>query len=215
MQTSRWLPVYFRTRANIIIQNFEKTSPHLIDLTFFIAFSFTINIWFQESFIQTVENLTSLISPLIPWPFIQFVLKELLWLNPGRRICRKTVSFWVLRCWNQGFGHDSNCFVDFSEMGFLVFVWKVYPKVKVRVQREDADQYAYEKTSLQSLKAFEWLSVNDSSSSGNLLILFFIFSSFWISWCLIKLLLVQIYDFLYVAFLVVLSCTMIGFVFCV
>lgn len=40
----------------------------------------------------------------------------------------------------------------------------MYPKVKVRVQREDADQYAYEKTSLQSLKAFEWLSVNDSSS---------------------------------------------------
>ncbi|KAH6820951.1 hypothetical protein C2S53_015253 [Perilla frutescens var. hirtella] len=43
----------------------------------------------------------------------------------------------------------------------------MYPKVKVRVQREDADQYAYEKTSLQSLKAFEWLSLNDSSSSDD------------------------------------------------
>ncbi|KAL1544919.1 hypothetical protein AAHA92_21708 [Salvia divinorum] len=43
----------------------------------------------------------------------------------------------------------------------------MYPKVKVRVQREDADQYAYEKNSLQSLKAFEWLSLNHSSSSDD------------------------------------------------
>ncbi|XP_057772333.1 uncharacterized protein LOC130991897 isoform X2 [Salvia miltiorrhiza] len=43
----------------------------------------------------------------------------------------------------------------------------MYPKVKVRVQREDADQYVYEKNSLQSLKAFEWLSLNDSSSSDD------------------------------------------------
>ncbi|KAI3469842.1 hypothetical protein Pfo_026505 [Paulownia fortunei] len=41
----------------------------------------------------------------------------------------------------------------------------VYPKVKVRVQREEADQYAYEKSSLQSLKAFEWLSLHHFSSS--------------------------------------------------
>ncbi|KAK6161206.1 hypothetical protein DH2020_004587 [Rehmannia glutinosa] len=35
----------------------------------------------------------------------------------------------------------------------------------VRVQREEADLYAYEKTSLQSLKAFEWLSLDNSSFS--------------------------------------------------
>ncbi|PIN05001.1 hypothetical protein CDL12_22461 [Handroanthus impetiginosus] len=41
----------------------------------------------------------------------------------------------------------------------------MYPKVKVRVQREEADQYAYEKNSLESLKAFEWLSLHHVSSS--------------------------------------------------
>ncbi|KAK4405963.1 hypothetical protein Sango_0602800 [Sesamum angolense] len=41
----------------------------------------------------------------------------------------------------------------------------MYPKVKVRAQREEADQYAYEKSSLQSLKAFEWLSPQHISSS--------------------------------------------------
>ncbi|KAL7145047.1 hypothetical protein ABFS83_07G052500 [Erythranthe nasuta] len=40
----------------------------------------------------------------------------------------------------------------------------MYPKVKVRVQREEADQYAYEKSSLQSLKAFDWLSPHHFSS---------------------------------------------------
>ncbi|XP_011091233.1 uncharacterized protein LOC105171728 [Sesamum indicum] len=43
----------------------------------------------------------------------------------------------------------------------------MYPKVKVRVQREEADQYAYEKSSLQSLKAFEWLSPQHFSSSDD------------------------------------------------
>ncbi|GFP82085.1 abscisic acid receptor pyl8 [Phtheirospermum japonicum] len=36
----------------------------------------------------------------------------------------------------------------------------VYPKVKVRVQREEDDIYAYEKSSLESLKAFDWLSLH-------------------------------------------------------
>ncbi|KAI3459554.1 hypothetical protein Pfo_016217, partial [Paulownia fortunei] len=40
-----------------------------------------------------------------------------------------------------------------------------YPKVKVREQIEEADQYDYEKSSLQSLKAFEWLSLDHFSSS--------------------------------------------------
>ncbi|KAK4425417.1 hypothetical protein Salat_1735700 [Sesamum alatum] len=43
----------------------------------------------------------------------------------------------------------------------------MYPKVKVRAQREEADQYAYEKSSLQSLKAFEWLSPQHLSSSDD------------------------------------------------
>ncbi|KAK4341644.1 hypothetical protein RND71_040145 [Anisodus tanguticus] len=41
----------------------------------------------------------------------------------------------------------------------------VYPRVKVRVQKEEDDQYAYE--SLPSLKAFESLSINDFSSSDD------------------------------------------------
>ncbi|CAI9776028.1 unnamed protein product [Fraxinus pennsylvanica] len=41
----------------------------------------------------------------------------------------------------------------------------MYPRVKVRKQVEEDDQYAYEKISLQSVKAFEWLSLNDFSSS--------------------------------------------------
>ncbi|CAA2957006.1 Hypothetical predicted protein, partial [Olea europaea subsp. europaea] len=40
-----------------------------------------------------------------------------------------------------------------------------YPRVKVRKQVEEDDQYTYEKISLQSVKAFEWLSLNDFSSS--------------------------------------------------
>lgn len=42
----------------------------------------------------------------------------------------------------------------------------MYPKVKVRVQTDEDDQYACEKSSLQSLKAFEWLSLHRFSSSG-------------------------------------------------
>lgn len=41
----------------------------------------------------------------------------------------------------------------------------MYPRVKVRKQVEEDDQYAFEKISLQSVKAFEWLSLNDFSSS--------------------------------------------------
>ncbi|KAL6519860.1 hypothetical protein OROMI_032754 [Orobanche minor] len=40
----------------------------------------------------------------------------------------------------------------------------MYPKVKVRIEREEDDQFAYENTSLESLKAFEWLSLHHSSS---------------------------------------------------
>lgn len=43
----------------------------------------------------------------------------------------------------------------------------MYPKVKVREEKEEADQYAYEKSSLQSLKAFQWLSLADRSSSSS------------------------------------------------
>ncbi|KAL2463521.1 uncharacterized protein Fot_53177 [Forsythia ovata] len=43
--------------------------------------------------------------------------------------------------------------------------YKMYPRVKVKKQVEEDDQYAYEKTSLQSMKAFKWLSLNDFSSS--------------------------------------------------
>ncbi|KAL6548273.1 hypothetical protein OROGR_008694 [Orobanche gracilis] len=42
----------------------------------------------------------------------------------------------------------------------------MYPKVKVRIEREEDDQFAYEKTSLESLKSFEWLSLHHSSSLG-------------------------------------------------
>ncbi|KAL3626484.1 hypothetical protein CASFOL_030033 [Castilleja foliolosa] len=41
----------------------------------------------------------------------------------------------------------------------------MYPKVKVRVHRDEDDIYAYEKSSLESLKAFDWLSLHHSSSS--------------------------------------------------
>ncbi|KAG8369799.1 hypothetical protein BUALT_Bualt14G0051200 [Buddleja alternifolia] len=41
---------------------------------------------------------------------------------------------------------------------------EMYPKVKVRVQKEEDDQYVYEKSSLESLKAFDWLSQNHFSS---------------------------------------------------
>ncbi|KAJ8547181.1 hypothetical protein K7X08_010767 [Anisodus acutangulus] len=41
----------------------------------------------------------------------------------------------------------------------------MYPRVKVRVQKEEDDQYAYE--SLPSLKAFESLSITDFSSSDD------------------------------------------------
>ncbi|KAL8483170.1 hypothetical protein ACS0TY_026013 [Phlomoides rotata] len=43
----------------------------------------------------------------------------------------------------------------------------MYPKVKVRVHGEEADQYDYEKASLQSLKAFEWLSSHNFTSTGS------------------------------------------------
>ncbi|KAL8479655.1 hypothetical protein ACS0TY_026532 [Phlomoides rotata] len=43
----------------------------------------------------------------------------------------------------------------------------MYPKVKVRVQGEEADQYDYEKVSLQSLKAFEWLSSHNFTSTDD------------------------------------------------
>ncbi|PIN00197.1 hypothetical protein CDL12_27298 [Handroanthus impetiginosus] len=42
---------------------------------------------------------------------------------------------------------------------------RMYPKVKVREQNEGADQYDYGKSSLQSLKAFEWLSLDHASPS--------------------------------------------------
>ncbi|XP_004247772.1 uncharacterized protein [Solanum lycopersicum] len=41
----------------------------------------------------------------------------------------------------------------------------MYPRVKVRVQKEEDDQYAYQ--SLPSLKAFESLSISDFSSSDD------------------------------------------------
>ncbi|XP_073123448.1 uncharacterized protein [Henckelia pumila] len=41
----------------------------------------------------------------------------------------------------------------------------MYPKVKVREDTEEADQYAYERSSLQSLKAFEWQSLRHFSSA--------------------------------------------------
>ncbi|XP_060180990.1 uncharacterized protein LOC132610672 isoform X2 [Lycium barbarum] len=41
----------------------------------------------------------------------------------------------------------------------------MYPRVKVRVQKEEDDEYAYE--SLPSLKAFESLSISDFSSSDD------------------------------------------------
>ncbi|XP_022872672.1 uncharacterized protein LOC111391655 isoform X1 [Olea europaea var. sylvestris] len=40
----------------------------------------------------------------------------------------------------------------------------MYPRVKVRVETNEENQYAYEKSSLQSLKGFQWLSLDDSSS---------------------------------------------------
>lgn len=42
----------------------------------------------------------------------------------------------------------------------------MYPKVKVREEIEEGDGYDYGRVSLQSLKAFEWLSL-DHYSSGN------------------------------------------------
>ncbi|CAA0817465.1 Unknown protein [Striga hermonthica] len=65
----------------------------------------------------------------------------------------------------------NNLFLLFLSKNFLALNLKIrgnmYPKVKVRVQREedDDDQYGYEKSSLESLKAFEWLSLHHSSSS--------------------------------------------------
>ncbi|XP_073275838.1 uncharacterized protein [Primulina huaijiensis] len=41
----------------------------------------------------------------------------------------------------------------------------MYPKVKVKEQIEEAGQYAYERSSLLSLKAFEWLSAHHFSPS--------------------------------------------------
>lgn len=41
----------------------------------------------------------------------------------------------------------------------------MYPKVRVREDGEEADQYAYERSSLQSLKAFEWQSSRHFSST--------------------------------------------------
>lgn len=49
---------------------------------------------------------------------------------------------------------------------FSSFFLQVYPKVKVRDQLEEDDQFAYGLGSLPSLKAFDAISISDLSSPG-------------------------------------------------
>lgn len=42
----------------------------------------------------------------------------------------------------------------------------MYPKVKVREQIEGGDHHCYDRSCVQSLKAFEWLSLDHFSASG-------------------------------------------------
>lgn len=160
----------------MIIQTPQKTHKQLHHLTFLTFVS-------RNQFIWTVEIVTPLTHAFLIFNLVFF------------HVCFCFQDFWpstqtlsvFTQIWEESaekkisefcFGSCSVdlfllYFVDFSAMGLLFFgtyyfsvFWEVYPKVKVRVQREEADQYAFEKTSLQSLKAFEWLSLHHFSSSG-------------------------------------------------